>query len=306
MKLRVDTCLSQMTLLLLMACGGPGPVREVSQAPIGGPAGDYPIVIGPPYSVGGESFTPIDVMNYDAVGRAIVSRPGGTSITVGHHTLPLPSYVEITALDSGKTILARVERRGPMASRDLIELSPGAAQQLGVTPGSRWAVRVRRVNPIEAERALLRSGQVAPDRMDTPKTLLAVLMRKLEQLERRTPASSAPIKAAPAASPVPSPTSPRRAGAASAHEGDATEKATEKAASASPAAAQGRLVIQLAAYGDKRRAEALAAKVGGFLARAGEIWRVRLGPYASQAEADKALAKLRGAGYAEARIQHAN
>jgi rare lipoprotein A len=93
----------------------------------------------------------------------------GGAISAAHHTLPLPSYAEVTDLKTGRTILVRVERRGPGDSQHAIELSPGAAAQLGIAAGSNEGVRVRRVNPPEQDRALLRSGNPAPERMATPK-----------------------------------------------------------------------------------------------------------------------------------------
>src|SRR3546814_10508243 len=53
-----------------------------------------------------------------------------------HKTLPLPSYVEVTALDTGRTILVRVNDRGPMVTDRLIGLSRGAAEQLGIADRS--------------------------------------------------------------------------------------------------------------------------------------------------------------------------
>jgi hypothetical protein len=116
-------------------------------------------------------------MNYDAVGYASVGGPT-VGVSAAHHTLPMPSYVEVTSLTSGAPF-GPVERRGPMDSTHAIELSPAAIAQLGLSSDGRAPVRVRRVNPLETERALLRSGMNAPERMVTPKPLLAVLQRRL-------------------------------------------------------------------------------------------------------------------------------
>lgn len=142
-----------------------------------GPQADYPQVLGEPYVVDGQTFTPADVLSYDAVGYATLDMVDGDAVTISHKTLPLPSYVELTSLDTGKTILSRVERRGPMTSKRVIGLSQGAARELGVGEGA--PIRVRRVNPPEYERAALRSGQPAGARLDTPDTLLAVLRKQL-------------------------------------------------------------------------------------------------------------------------------
>ena len=68
-----------------------------------GPSGDFPVTVGEPYKVGDTSYTPANSMNYDAVGHVSVGE--GAGVTAAHHTLPLPSYVEVTALDTGKTVL---------------------------------------------------------------------------------------------------------------------------------------------------------------------------------------------------------
>ncbi|MBS1239796.1 MAG: Rare lipoprotein precursor [Proteobacteria bacterium] len=177
-----------------VAPAAPGkPVKAAAAAPVAnGPAADYPIVIGDPYVVNGVTYTPSDVWNYDEVGYLAMDRAGGNTISGSHHTLPVPSYVEVTSLDTGKTILVRLERRGPMNGSAVIALSPGAIAQLGASPTT--PVRVRRVNPQEPERAALRSGQRAPDRMETPMSLVNVLKLKL-------PAGGGPAPVAVAAAP---------------------------------------------------------------------------------------------------------
>ena len=270
-----------------------------------GPAADFPVVLGAPYSVGATTYTPSDTMNYDAVGHATVGE--GTAISAAHHTLPVPSYVEVTVLDSGRTILVRVDRRGPAGSTAVIELSAAAAAQLGVGNGA--AVRVRRVNPPEAERAMLRAGGRAPERMATPKPLLVVLNRRLNPDgavglnaasqdapapagPRPTPRHPAPVAppppVAPAPKPAPPPPPPR--------------------AKPQPEAAPttGDIAIQAGAFADKSHAAALAEKIGGHVTPAGHLWRVRKGPYASRAEAEAALAKVRAAGAGNAQIVHAD
>ena len=44
----------------------------------------------------------------------------------------MPSYVEVTALDTGRTIIVRLNDRGPFANDRLIDLSAGAARELGI------------------------------------------------------------------------------------------------------------------------------------------------------------------------------
>jgi cell division protein FtsN len=66
---------------------------------------------------------------------------------------------------------------------------------------------------------------------------------------------------------------------------------------------RGGSVVQVGAFSSKANAEASAAKVGGHVSPAGRLWRVRMGPYAAPREAAAALAKAKGAGYSDARIQ---
>ncbi|MEQ1497109.1 MAG: SPOR domain-containing protein [Novosphingobium sp.] len=278
-----------------------------------GPAGDYPVVIGPAYSVGGVTYSPSDMMNYDVVGRAVLGDEGGASVTAAHHTLPLPSYIEVTELSTGKTILVRVERRGPMNSNSVIELSPGAAAQLGLVGRPQAAVRVRRVNPVEPDRAILRAGQAAPARMDTPKSLLTVLQRKLDLQEgvtrpspEATPAPSpspAPvISTKPKPKPVPvAPPKPKPAPAPA----PVVKPRPTPAPAPAPAAARGNFFVQVGAFSSQANAKSAAAKIGGSLIQSGNLWRVRMGPYATEAQAKAALAKARAAGYKDARIQSA-
>ena len=318
MRLPVKNTLPLVALTFLVACGGGGyGLDSTPQAPLStsGPAGDYPVVIGQPYTVGGITFSPSDTMNYDVVGRASLGSEGGAGITAAHHTLPLPSYVELTELSTGKTILVRVERRGPMTSTNVIELSPGAAAQLGVTGKSQASVRVRRVNPIEPDRAVLRIGEPAPARMDTPKSLLTVLQRKLDTQEGVVrPAPEAPPTPAATAMPAPAlvpsvkPKPKPKPAPTPAPKPAPTPAAPPKPAPA-PApvqpAARGSFFIQVGSFANQANAKAAAAKTGGTMSQSGTLWRVKMGPYASEAQAKTALAKARAAGYSDARIQSA-
>lgn len=285
MRLPVENALALVALVALSGClGGGGSDRpDRTLAPPAariGPAADFPMVLGEPFTIGETSYRPEDRLNYDAVGRASLGDQGGEGVSVAHKTLPLPSYAEVTSLDSGRTILVRVERRGPMTNDRLVELSPGAAAQLGVL-GDGTPVRVRRVNPPEAERAALRAGRQAPERMETPKSLVAVLLRRLDGPPPAPVASPAPVV-------TPSP---------------ATTPPAPKPEPAASRPASGNLFIQVGAYSTRDRAERVATSIAGSVGPVGKLFRVRIGPLASQGEAEAALAKARAAGYSDARIQ---
>ncbi|WP_443018417.1 septal ring lytic transglycosylase RlpA family protein [Sphingobium sp. Ant17] len=168
--------------LLLSACGG-GQYRPVR---------DVPVKIGPPYTVRGVTYTPAADPGYDMLGYASWYgsesgnrtangerfRPGWVS--AAHVSLPLPSYVEVTALDTGRTIVVRVNDRGPFSGRGrVIDLSRGAAEQLGVRAQGHAPVRVRLVDPPEKDRARLRKGKAARARATVPEATLRKLRAQL-------------------------------------------------------------------------------------------------------------------------------
>lgn len=152
-----------LILLALSACAG-GNYRPVA---------DTPVRIGPAYTIRGTTYVPAAAPAYDAVGYASwygsesgnrtangeKFRPGW--ITAAHTTLPLPTYVEVTALDTGRRIIVRVNDRGPFARGRIIDLSRGAAEALGMRAQGHVPVRVRRVEPSEKDRKRLREGKAA-------------------------------------------------------------------------------------------------------------------------------------------------
>ena len=169
-------------LPLLAGCAGTTQYRPVS---------DTPVRIGPPYAIRGVIYTPADQKDYDVLGHAswYGSESGNMTangerfrkngISGAHTTLPLPSYVEVTALDTGRTILVRVNDRGPFARGRIIDLSQGAAELLGIRQQGTAAVRVRRVEPSESDRARLRAGKEATARPRVPEATLAPWRQRL-------------------------------------------------------------------------------------------------------------------------------
>ncbi len=326
MKLPGKLFSGSVTAIAVVLLGGsiasPAAARD-RQAPlpeVSGPASDYPVLIGAPFEVGGITYTPGDTLNYDAVGAAVLLDGDEVSarISGAHRTLPVPSYVEVTSLESGRTVLVRLDQRGPMSGNALVALSPMAWTQLGLpatvygagNPPANSAVRVRRVNPPEQERALLRTGQTAPLRMDTPPGLLVALRRKLgieppvsDLVRTVTPPPVAAIPPAavplrrpvPVIKPVPAPKAvPKRLL-------PNIDAASTQQAEPKPAASAKRFYVQVGAFAQRGNADAAARKSGGVLVRAGNVWRVRSGPFSAGTEADSALAKARRAGYASAR-----
>lgn len=173
---------SLMAVWALCGCGG-GNYRPVR---------DVPVRIGPPYVIRGVTYVPAADPTYDMLGYAswYGSESGNRTangerfragwITAAHTVLPLPSYVEVTALDTGRTILVRVNDRGPFAGRGrIIDLSRGAADELGLRAQGHAAVRVRVVNPSERDREKLRKGKAAAPRPRVSDAVLANLRAQL-------------------------------------------------------------------------------------------------------------------------------
>lgn len=169
-------------MLALSACVSGGDFRPVS---------DTPVRIGKPYTVQGTTYVPAAAPDYDAVGYAswYGSESGNRTangekfqpgwFTAAHTTLPLPTYVEVTALDTGRRIIVRVNDRGPFAGRGrIIDLSRGAAERLGIAAKGHAPVRVRRAEPSEKDRKRLRQGKPA-------KALAPLSQRELERLRAR-------------------------------------------------------------------------------------------------------------------------
>lgn len=212
---------------------------------------------------------------YDRVAYAGFAGEGAGVFALSN-LLPPDSHAEVTALDSGRTILVAIRGSGG----GLIELSRAAARQLGVTGNP--AVRVRRVSVTAQDAAALAAGQPAAPRTDAPPALLAGLRRQLGEAKAPPPAA-APRRAARIAPPSPArPTQapPRRTGAT---------------------VATG-LFVQVAALSNLERARALADQLGGAVRSGGGLHRVQTGPHADVAAARRARADLARRGYGDARV----
>jgi rare lipoprotein A len=126
-----------------------------------------------PYTVLGKTYYPIgDGRNYQATGTAswygtkFHGQPTANGekydlygMSAAHKTLPLPSYVRVTSLDNGKSVVLRVNDRGPFYSDRIIDLSFAAAKKLGYAETGTARVKVEGIDPEQwwAER-----GQKAP------------------------------------------------------------------------------------------------------------------------------------------------
>lgn len=136
---------------------------DVSRIPDAIPMPHYGPVKAAPYTVFGKQYYPIqDARRYQAVGPASwygtkfhgqATANGETydlyGMTAAHKTLPLPSYVRVTNLENGKSVILRVNDRGPFYSDRIIDLSFAAAKKLGYAEKGTARVKVEGIDPHE-------------------------------------------------------------------------------------------------------------------------------------------------------------
>jgi rare lipoprotein A len=257
-----------LALLALASCGSLEGMDEARAA-------DRAVTVGQSYASSGKA-------SYDEVGYAswygselAGNRTGSgeafdpKGVSAAHRTLPMGSFAEVTSLDTGRTILVRINDRGPVSKKRIIDLSEGAARLLGAAGQGTFPVRVRRVNPPEFEKKALSSGGMAAERLPTTPALLRALRKRLEQT---TPGSPASAESQPPKSVLDMPRE------------------------------YGRYFIQIGAFSTEARAAAVARQVDGSVQAAGKYWRVRTGPYASEAAAKAALGPVAAKGYRDASI----
>jgi len=119
-----------------------------------------------PYNVLGKSYKVLDsAEGYDETGLASFygnkfhgRRTSNLEVydmyafTAAHKTLPLPSFARVTNLDNGKSVVVRVNDRGPFHDGRIIDLSYAAAVKLGIRARGTGRVEVRGLSPGENAR----------------------------------------------------------------------------------------------------------------------------------------------------------
>lgn len=124
------------------------------------PKGGGRYLVGKPYEVAGRWFTPREQPDYDKAGVASWYGPqfhrrmtsngewfDMNDLTAAHATLPLPSYVKVTNLENGRTIVVRVNDRGPFVGTRIIDLSRKTAEVLDFKGKGMAKVRVKYLGP---------------------------------------------------------------------------------------------------------------------------------------------------------------
>jgi rare lipoprotein A len=281
--------------------------------------------IGAPYQVDGVWYYPAENYAYREEGvaswygtdfngkrTANGERFDMNTVSAAHPTLPMPSMVNVTNLDNGRTLKVRVNDRGPFKSQRIIDLSRRAAQLLGFDMIGTARVRVE----IDAEESMrLKNLALQANPGEMPKVAAA-------PLERVTMASLAPPPATNV-KPQPEPKLTRVAEErVEAHElpepkplpgGRGTPKPLkgEGTIPALPPVATGPSVyIQAGAFADVANAHRLEHELTEFgnafvlpiTVNNRQLFRVRLGPLADDNTANEMLGRVKAYGYDDAQI----
>jgi rare lipoprotein A len=304
------SALASLTILaaLLAACAGPRrappPVADHTvQVPPN--AGVYKV--GQPYQIDNVWYYPHEQPDYDETGIASWYGPDfygkytangelydGTQLTAAHKTLPMPVNVRVTNLENGKSIVVRVNDRGPYARGRIIDLSRKAAELLDVVQNGTAKVRVTYLGradlngkppehtPPEIANALpaVPSGQVNTQALNLVPGVPAAPPMTMKPLP--APAAAPPMQVA--------------------------NNEPNGQVSKVPVPSVTHIYVQVGAFSKLENARRLMNSLGGdlrisTLQRAGQtLYRVRTAPLTSVADADAALSRITGAGANDAHI----
>jgi rare lipoprotein A len=297
----------------------------------GPPGGVYKV--GEPYQVNGVWYTPVVDYNYDETG--IASWYGAdfhgkatangeiydmNEVTAAHKTLPMPSLARVTNLENGRSLIVRVNDRGPFVPGRIIDLSRRSAQLLGLEGKGTGRVRVqilaeesRQIAERMTSQGAVAGGRTLPRPADVKDGSLTVAQLPKAEVAKEELAPPPGAKSAPAPKPTasrtvtdapldgaPDPKAPNGKTAALAKAGTLTQGAARAT----------RIYVQAGAFGHFDNAHKTGAKLAGVgpvavspvLVNGRDVFRVRIGPIASVEEADRYLDKVIRAGYPEARV----
>ncbi len=230
-----------------------------------------------PYTVFGKTYVPI-VSNERFKQKGVASWYGRKfhgqktsngetydmyAMSAAHPTLPLPCYVRVTNVANGKSVVVRVNDRGPFLSERIIDLSFAAANRLDIARRGSGQVTVERVFP----------GDKLPEPEPPPSKAVSVPV-----LPSVPPPDEEPIAVATLTAPL-----------------AAVPNAALNSITASPITGDsGVLFLQLGAFSSRDNAEIFRTRMQSeldwnrepiSLSQSGNLYRVRLGPYKSREEA---------------------
>lgn len=268
--------------------------------------GDYKV--GRPYQIAGVWYYPKVDYNYDATGIASWYGPGfhgrrtangeiynENDLTAAHPTLPMPSVVRVTNLDNGRSLVVRINDRGPFKNGRIIDMSRRSAQLLGFERRGTAKVRVQILE--EESRAHAAVAQNRASVASAPQAVPTVAVTA-EPLPAPGDAAAAGVPATP--TPDVSQQTAARTLDAPWPDGTVTREVT----------APSRIYIQAGSFRRLDYATRLSIDLSGLAktqvvrAKIGNqhFFRVHLGPLASVGDADRVLKTLLDGGHKDARV----
>lgn len=186
------------------------------------PKGGGRSMVGKPYVVAGKTFTPKEADDYVAIGTAswygsdFHGRKTANgeifdkqSIAAAHPTLPLPSYVRVTNLSNQRSMVVRVNDRGPFHGNRLIDLSKSAAEALDFHRQGTARVKVEYVGRASLTGsddrkllATLNAGQPAPIPTAAPAPVMVASAEPVAPVVEAPVQTPAPVAEVPVEAPA--------------------------------------------------------------------------------------------------------
>jgi len=291
--------------LALAGCAG-GPDTAPAAAAKGG--GYYKV--GKPYQVGGIWYYPAEDYGYDETGIASWYGPGfhkertangevydQNEMTAAHKTLPMPSLVRVTNLDNGRSIVVRVNDRGPFVAGRILDGSRRVAQLLGYEGTGTAKVRVQIL--ADESRAI-----AAAARAGTPTQLADTAPAPAAAPQGRVEVVGMPPPPPPVARP---PVAPPTTVAGSTRDGRFLPAPVVRQQAVT---GHRQIYVQAGAFTQYNNASRLKDRVAGIgpavisPTKVGgtQYYRVRVGPIDSVDQADSILSRVFDAGSTDARV----
>lgn len=276
--------------------------------------------VGNPYLIDGQEYYPQENFNYSETGIASWYGPGfhaqrtangekfdQNELTAAHRTLQMPSLVRVTNLDNGRSVVLRVNDRGPFARGRIIDVSSKAADLLGFKGKGTAKVRVETL-PAESRRIAedakagrdTRGYEVALNNNPRPADPNAPVTLYPDRvgLSVQTASAEDTMAATKVASVEAVPLPPSRLQPVQGHIAPDGRFMPSPIVTQQPVvAAASNIYVQAGAFGDMANAERLAAKMTAYgpakvyptTVNGKSFFRVRLGPYNAIPAADSAL-----------------
>jgi len=266
-------------------------------------------VVGDPYRLGGVWSYPQEDYALAETGLAEVlpapafggltangEAPSAQGLTAAHRSLQLPAVIRVTNLENGRSMLLRVNDRGPAKPGRILGVSPRAGALLGMTPGR--ATQIALVVDAELSRAVADGlpGHAPPPIAIAAAPRAAVAREGLAPLPGAREAPRRDIQPLPRAARL-TELAPQRRGTLAPLSETLTQTAPRP----------GSLVVEAGQFSGRSAAEAVAARLpGARITQQGRgrnaSFRVALGPFAEVRAADLALGRTMAAGLYGARI----